>query len=158
MFNWPEFGDQLIIGKFCAIASGTQFIMGSANHRISSASTYPFAVFGGAWAEAVPPHLEQLPRKGDIVVGNDMWIGRQCTILPGVHIGDGAIVAACSVVSRDVEPYTIVGGNPAQLRKRRFEMCIRDSLRGMRQPKTTGISEHDQCVLVHFGNVPYHRK
>lgn len=121
LFNWPEFGDQLIIGKFCAIASGTQFIMGSANHRISSASTYPFAVFGGAWAEAVPPHLEQLPRKGDIVVGNDVWIGQQCTILPGVHIGDGAIVAACSVVSRDVEPYTIVGGNPAQLRKRRFD-------------------------------------
>ena len=76
LFNWPEFGAQLVIGKFCSIASGVQFLMGPANHRISSVSTYPFSVFGGAWAQQTPPHLDQLPRKGDIVVGNDVWLGR----------------------------------------------------------------------------------
>lgn len=121
LFNWPEFGDRLVIGKFCAIASGTKFIMGSANHRISSISTYPFAVFGGGWAEQVPPHLSQLPFKGDTVVGNDVWIGRESVIMPGVQIGDGAIVAAYSVVTKDVEPYTLVGGNPARPIKKRFD-------------------------------------
>lgn len=121
LFNWPEFGDKLIIGKFCAIASGTKFIMGPANHRTSSISTYPFAVFGGAWAESIPPHLEQLPRKGDIVIDNDVWIGRECVIMPGVTIGDGAIVAAYSVVVKDIEPYTVVGGNPAKAIKKRFD-------------------------------------
>ena len=120
LFNYPEFGDRLIIGKFCSIASGTQFIMGSANHRISSVSTYPFNVFGGVWRENTPPHLSQLPFKGDTVVGNDVWIGRKSVIMPGVRIGDGAIVAACSVVAGDVEPYTVVGGNPARPIKRRF--------------------------------------
>lgn len=121
LFNWPEFGDKLIIGKFCAIASGVQFIMGSANHRISSVTTYPFHVFGGAWADNTPPHLQQLPFKGDTVIGNDVWIGRNSVVLPGVHIGDGAIVAAQSVVAKDVAPYTVVGGNPARRIKNRFD-------------------------------------
>ena len=121
LFNWPEFGDRLVIGKFCAIASGVKFIMGSANHRLGSVSTYPFHVFGGAWAENTPEHLSQLPFKGDTVVGNDVWIGRESVIMPGVTIGDGAIVAACSVVTRDVEPYSLVGGNPARLIRRRFD-------------------------------------
>ena len=89
LFNWPQFGDRLVIGKFCAIGSGTQFIMGAANHRLGSASTYPFAVFGGRWAKRVPPHMAQLPRRGDTVVGNDVWFGRMCTVMPGVKIGDG---------------------------------------------------------------------
>ena len=121
LFNYPEFGDRLIIGKFCAIASGVRFIMGPANHRISSVTTYPFHVFGGAWAEHTPPHMDQLPRKGDTVIGNDVWIGRESVILPGVKIGDGAIVAACSVVSRDIPPYAVFGGNPARLVKMRFD-------------------------------------
>lgn len=121
LFNWPEFGDQLIIGKFCSIAQGTQFIMGPANHRISSVTAYPFSVFGGAWEANTPPHLDQLPRKGDTVIGNDVWLGRECVILPGVRIGDGAIVAARSVVSRDVPPYTVAAGNPARAVKRRFD-------------------------------------
>ena len=74
--------------------------MGPANHRLSSVTTYPFSVFGGTWEENTPPHLSQLPRKGDIVIGNDVWIGRECLILPGVHIGDGAIIAARSVLTR----------------------------------------------------------
>lgn len=121
LFNYPEFGDRLIIGKFCAIASGVRFIMGPANHRISSMTTYPFHVFGGAWAERTPPHMDQLPRKGDTVIGNDVWIGRESVILPGVKIGDGAIVAACSVVSGDIPPYAVFGGNPARLVKMRFD-------------------------------------
>jgi len=121
LFNWPEFGDRLIIGKFCQLASGVRFIMGSANHRLSSISTYPFNVMGGAWTAHTPPHLSQLPFKGDTVVGNDVWLGRECVVMPGVKIGDGAVVAAFSVVTRDVEPYTVVGGNPARFIKRRFD-------------------------------------
>lgn len=121
LYNWPEFGDKLVIGKFCAIGPHVKFIMGPANHRTSSVTTYPFAVFGEAWAQRVPPHLDQLPRKGDTVIGNDVWIGRGSVILPGVHIGDGCIIAACSVVTRDVEPYSVVGGNPASLIKKRFD-------------------------------------
>jgi virginiamycin A acetyltransferase len=121
LFNWPEFGDSLYIGKFCSIANGVQFIMGSANHRISSISTYPFNVFGGAWAENTPPHLSQLPFKGNTVIGNDVWIGRDSVIMPGVKIGDGAIIAAYSVVVKDIEPYTVAGGNPAKPIKRRFD-------------------------------------
>ena len=121
LFNWPEFGDRLIIGKFCSIASGTTFMMGSANHRTGSLSAYPFSVFGGAWEKAVPPHMSQLPFKGDTVVGNDVWLGRECRIMPGVKIGDGAIVAAYSVVAKNVEPYAVVGGNPARLIKKRFD-------------------------------------
>ena len=117
LFNYPEFGDKLIIGKFCSIASGTTFIMGPANHRISSVTTYPFHVFGGLWQERTPDHMAQLPYKGDLVIGNDVWIGRESVIMPGVKIGDGAIVAAYSVVTKDVPPYAVVGGNPARLIK-----------------------------------------
>ena len=120
LFNYPAFGDQLIIGKFCAIAAGTKFIMGPANHRISSVTTYPFNLMGHGW-EKVTPTLEQLPFKGDTVVGNDVWIGQNVTVLPGVHIGDGAIVAANSVVSRDIPPYVIAGGNPCRVIRPRFD-------------------------------------
>ena len=127
LFNYPEFGDRLIIGKFCALAQGTTFIMGPANHRIGSATTYPFNVFGGAWTEATPDHMSQLPRKGDTVLGNDVWLGRECVVMPGVKIGDGAIVAAYSVVTRDIAPYTVAGGNPARFIKNRFD----DELTGL---------------------------
>lgn len=121
LFNHPIFGDKLVIGKFCQIAHGTTFIMGAANHRLSSVSTYPFNVMGKAWHEVTPDHLSELPRKGDIVVGNDVWIGRESVIMPGVTIGNGAIVAAYSVVTKDVEPYSVVGGNPARFIKKRFD-------------------------------------
>lgn len=120
LFNYPEFGDHLVIGKFCQLASGVTFIMGPANHRLCSVTTYPFNVMGGAWSENTPPHMDQLPRKGDTIIGNDVWIGRKSVIMPGVKIGDGAIIAGYSVVSSNVEPYTIYGGNPARKIKNRF--------------------------------------
>ena len=128
LFNYPEFGDHLVIGKFCQIASGTKFIMGPANHRISSATTYPFNVFGGAWTENTPPHLAQLPCKGNTVIGNYVWIGRESIIMPGVKISDGAIIAAYSVVVKDVPAYTVYGGNPARFIKERFDAELKDLL------------------------------
>ncbi|MDE6727035.1 MAG: CatB-related O-acetyltransferase, partial [Oscillospiraceae bacterium] len=112
-------GDKLIIGKFCQIAAGVEFVMNGANHQMNAASTYPFYIFEG-WDEDVPT-LSNLPIKGDTVVGNDVWIGQNATILPGVHVGDGAIIGLNSTVASDVEPYTIVAGNPARLVRRRFD-------------------------------------
>jgi virginiamycin A acetyltransferase len=109
----------LIIGKFCALATGIKFIMNGANHKISGFSTYPFDIFGNGW-QRVAPQPEELPFKGDTVIGNDVWIGYEAVIMPGVKIGDGAIVATKSVVTKDVPPYSVVGGNPANLFKKRF--------------------------------------
>jgi virginiamycin A acetyltransferase len=110
-------GDRLIIGKFCQIASGARFIMNGANHSLDGFSTYPFKVFGGAWADAPLDSVS----KGDTVIGNDVWIGQGATFMPGVRIGDGAIIASGSLVSKDVAPYTIVGGNPAREIRTRFD-------------------------------------
>ncbi|NPC92946.1 Vat family streptogramin A O-acetyltransferase [Bacillus sp. WMMC1349] len=118
LYQYEFFGDKLIIGKFCSIGPGTTFIMNGANHRMDG-STYPFNIFGNGW-ESHTPILENLPIKGDTEVGNDVWIGRNVTIMPGVKIGDGAIVAAESVVTKNIEPYTVVGGNPLRLIKKRF--------------------------------------
>lgn len=117
--HYDFIGDKLIIGKFCAIAKGIKFIMNGANHRMNSISTYPFNIFGGELSKYAP-NISDLPYKGDTVIGNDVWIGQYVTILPGVKIGDGAIIAANSVVSKDVEPYDIVGGNPIKLIRKRF--------------------------------------
>lgn len=118
--HYEFIGDKLIIGRFCAIARGVEFIMNGANHRMGSVTTYPFNIMGGGWEKAAPS-LEELPYKGDTVIGNDVWIGQNAVILPGVHIGDGAIIAANAVVAANVAPYTIVGGNPARLIRRRFD-------------------------------------
>lgn len=107
---------KLIIGKFCQIAMGTKFIMSSANHPMSGFSTFPFFVFGDEWSNYTP----NLPPKKDTIIGNDVWFGHGCTIMPGVTIGDGAIIGARAVVTKDVPPYTIVGGNPAKPIRQRF--------------------------------------
>jgi len=112
-------GDKLIIGKFCAIARGAKFIMNGANHLLSGFSTYPFYVFGNGW-ERTAPAPGALPDKGDIVIGNDVWIGYEALIMPGVKIGNGAIVATRAVVTSDVPAYAVVAGNPARIVKRRF--------------------------------------
>jgi len=111
-------GDQLIIGKFCMIASDVKFIMNGANHLSHAISAYPFAVFGEGWSNAMEG--KSYPFKGNTVVGNDVWIGYNATIMGGVTIGDGAIIAANATVVKDVAPYSIVGGNPAKEIRKRF--------------------------------------
>lgn len=117
--HYDFIGDKLIIGKFCQIGAGVEFVMNGANHQMNAVSTYPFYIFG-FWDQSAPSK-EDLPFKGDTVVGNDVWIGQNSTILPGVHIGDGAIIGLNSVVTRDVPPYTIVAGNPAKTVRKRFD-------------------------------------
>ena len=112
-------GDKLIIGKFCQIASGVKFIMNGANHQMNTVSTFPFYIFNG-WQQNIPS-LSDLPLKGDTIIGNDVWIGQNATILPGVHIGDGAIIGMNSTVGSDVSPYTIVAGNPIKEIRKRFD-------------------------------------
>ncbi len=119
LYHFPFIGDKLVIGKFCAIARGVKFIMNGANHKLSGVSTYPFQIFGNGW-EKVMPTPGDLPFKGDTVVGNDVWIGYEALIMPGVKIGNGAIISSRSVVVSDVPSYTIVGGNPAKPIKQRF--------------------------------------
>lgn len=111
-------GDKLIIGKFCMIASDVTFIMNGANHLIQSISAYPFAIFGNGWEHAMDG--KSYPSKGDTIIGNDVWIGYNATIMAGVQIGDGAVIAANATVTKDVAPYAIVGGNPAYEIKKRF--------------------------------------
>ena len=120
LYHFPFIGDKLIIGKFCAIARGAKFIMNGANHKLSGISTYPFQIFGNGW-EKVMPKAGELPYKGDTLVGNDVWIGYEALIMPGVKIGNGAIVSSRSVVVSDVAAYTVVGGNPAKPIKQRFD-------------------------------------
>jgi virginiamycin A acetyltransferase len=117
-YHFDFVGDKLIIGKFCMIASDVKFIMNGANHLTDSMSSYPFAIFGNGWENAMEG--KSYPQKGNIDIGNDVWIGYNATIMAGVNIGDGAIIAANSTITRDVEPYTIVGGNPAKKIRKRF--------------------------------------
>ena len=117
LYEWN--GDRLIIGKFCQIAAGVEFLMNGANHQMNAVSTFPFYTLEG-W-EMAPPERANLPLKGDTVIENDVWIGQNAVILPGVHIGNGAVIGASSVVGRDVEDYTIVIGNPARVLRRRFD-------------------------------------
>ncbi|WP_024851996.1 Vat family streptogramin A O-acetyltransferase [Hydrogenovibrio kuenenii] len=127
LYHYPFIGDKLIIGKFCAIATNVKFIMNGANHKMSGLSTYPFGIFGQGW-EAAIPKPEDLPFKGNTEIGNDVWIGYNATIMPGVKIGHGAIIAAESVVVKDIPPYAIVGGNPAQVVRMRFNQDEIDKL------------------------------
>jgi virginiamycin A acetyltransferase len=117
LYNYGD--DRLIIGKFCAIATGVKFIMGGANHKLDAISTYPFPIFGNGW-EGEMDQLLNLPSRGDTIIGNDVWIGYESTIMPGVTIGDGAVIAAKSVVVKDIPAYAIAGGNPATVIRHRF--------------------------------------
>ncbi|WEP01107.1 CatB-related O-acetyltransferase (plasmid) [Streptomyces sp. FXJ1.172] len=112
--------ERLVIGKYCAIASGTTFLMAGAGHPAMGVSTYPFTMFGGRWAEQTLDIVTAMPSRGDTVVGNDVWFGYRATVMAGVRIGDGAIIAAGAMVTADVPPYTIVGGNPARPIRQRF--------------------------------------
>jgi virginiamycin A acetyltransferase len=118
LYHYPFIGDKLIIGKFCALSHGVKFIMNGGNHKLSGISTYPFQIFGGGWEKAMP-EAGYLPLKGDTVIGNDVWIGFDSLIMPGVGIGNGAIIASRSVVVSDIPAYTVAGGNPAKVIKER---------------------------------------
>ena len=115
LFDFSE--DKLMIGKFCQIATGVRFLMNGANHPMEGYSTYPFKVFGKSWSN-VPLDVKS---RGNIVIGNDVWIGNAATIMHGVTIGDGAIIGTNALVTKDVAPYTVVGGNPATFIKKRFD-------------------------------------
>ncbi len=131
LYHFDFIGDRLIIGKFCAVGTGVKFIMNGGNHAIGGFSSYPFRIFGGAWERNLPTDFA-FPHRGDTVVGNDVWLGYGGLIMPGVKIGDGAIVATRAVVTRDVPPYAIVGGNPARIIRMRFDEATIAALLGMR--------------------------
>lgn len=149
LYHYPFVGDKLVIGKFCALARGVKFVMNGANHKLSGISTYPFSIFGNGW-EKVMPAMSDLPYKGDTVVGNDVWIGYEALVLPGVIIGNGAIVAARSVVTADVPAYTIVGGNPAKPIKARFSPDVVEKLETLSwwNWPIAVITQHLECIVA----------
>ncbi len=128
-YHFEHLGDRLVIGRYCAIAAGVQFVMNGANHRLDGFSTYPFAIFGKGWED--PGHDWASGSRGDTVIGNDVWIGTEAMILPGVTIGDGAIIGSRAVVASDVPAYGIAVGNPARTVKRRFDGATIERLLGI---------------------------
>jgi virginiamycin A acetyltransferase len=124
LYHFDFIGDKLIIGKFCQIASDVRFIMNGGNHAIDGFSTFPFRAFGHEWQD-VPLNPDY---KGDTIIGNDVWIGNSVTIMPGVNVGDGAILASNALITKDVAPYQIVGGNPAKLIRERFDVQTTQAL------------------------------
>jgi virginiamycin A acetyltransferase len=129
LYHFDFIGDRLVIGRYCSIAAEARFIMNGGNHPTTWLTTYPFPIFGHGWEVATPPDW---PNRGDTVVGNDVWIGYGATIMPGVHIGDGAVVATAAVVTKDVPAYAIVGGNPATILRYRFDEATIARLLAMR--------------------------
>lgn len=121
LYHFDFVGDRLIIGKFCMIARGVRFVMNGGTHATSGFSTYPFNVFGEGWDAGFDPSTWEKENRGDTRLDHDIWLGRDATVMPGIHIGSGAIVAACSVVTKDVPPYAIVAGNPARVVRMRFD-------------------------------------
>ena len=121
LYHYPIHREKLIIGKFCSIACGTKFLFNCANHTLKSLSTYTFPLFYEEWELEKSNITTAWDNKGDIVIGNDVWIGYEAVIMAGVHIGDGAIIAARAVVTKDVPPYTIVGSTPAKEIRKRFD-------------------------------------
>ena len=128
LYHYPVNRDKLIIGKYGSIACGAKFVFTSANHTMKSLSTYPFSIFWEQFSLLPENVTDAWDNKGDIVIGNDVWIGYEAVIMPGVHIGDGAIIGTRAVVTRDVEPYTIVGGVPAKPIRKRFDQETIDKL------------------------------
>lgn len=121
LYHYDFVGDRLVIGRFCALAEGVVFVMNGANHAMSGFSTFPFNIFGHGWEQGFDVTTWEAENRGDTIVGHDVWIGMGATVMPGVTIGHGAIVAARSVVTHDVPPYAIVGGNPARTMRMRFD-------------------------------------
>ena len=158
LYHYPINHDRLIIGKFCSIACGAKFLFNSANHTLSSLSTYPFPLFFEEWGLDIRQVTDAWDNKGDIVVGNDVWIGCEAIIMAGVTIGDGAIIGTRAVVTKDVPPYTIVGGVPAKPIKKRFpEETISELLKIQWWNWPTGkIAEN--IAAIQSGNMDQLRK
>lgn len=129
LYHYPINNDRLIIGKFCSIACGAKFIFNCANHTLKSLSTYTFPLFFEEWDLPKAEVASAWDNKGDIVIGNDVWIGYDAVIMAGVTIGDGAIIGTRAVVTKDVEPYSIVGGVPAKEIRKRFAPDVIERLR-----------------------------
>ena len=121
LYHYDFIGDRLVIGRFTALARDVRFIMNGANHMMDGFSTYPFSIFANGWEEGFDPAAYRSAWRGDTIVGNDVWMGMEAMVMPGVTIGDGAIVASRSVVTGDVAPYAVVGGNPAREIRKRFD-------------------------------------
>lgn len=132
LYHYPINHDRLVIGKFCSIACGAKFIFTSANHTLSSLSTYPFPIFFEDWELPSKEITRAWDNKGDIIIGNDVWIGYEAVIMSGVHIGDGAVIGTRAVVTKNVEPYTIVGGIPAKPIRKRFDNETIQKLQSLR--------------------------
>ena len=132
LYHYPINKDRLIIGKFCSIACGAKFLFNSANHKMASLSTYTFPLFFEEWGLKKENVAQAWDQKGDIMIGNDVWIGYEAVILSGVTIGDGAVIGSRAVVTKDVPPYTIVGGVPAKTIRRRFDEDTVEELLGLR--------------------------
>ncbi|WP_319497136.1 CatB-related O-acetyltransferase [uncultured Cohaesibacter sp.] len=128
LYHYDFLGDRLFIGKFCALATGVTFIMNGANHDMSGISTYPFAIMGGSWGEGFDIDAFRQLSRGDTCIGNDIWMGRNARVMPGVTIGSGAIIGAEAVVASDVPDYAIVVGNPGRVIRRRFADDVVDRL------------------------------
>ena len=139
LYHYPINGDKLVIGKFCSIACGAKFLFTSANHTLRSLSTYPFPLFFEEWGLDKAHMAQAWDNKGDITIGNDVWIGYEAILLSGVTIGDGAIIGTRAVVTQDVPPYTIVGGVPAKPIRRRFDDATIDALLHLRQMGYEGV-------------------
>lgn len=132
LYHYPVNGDRLIIGKFCSIACGAKFLFTSGNHSMQSLSTYTFPVFFDEWGLDVKNIRDAWDSKGDTIIGNDVWIGYEAVILSGVTVGDGAIIGSRAVVTRDVPPYTVVGGVPARPIRKRFDDATIERLETLR--------------------------
>lgn len=124
LHHYPETGDRLVIGRFCAIADGVRFVMNGATHAMGGFSTFPFNIFGHGWERGFDPATWEAENRGDTVVGHDVWIGTEAMILPGARIGSGAIIGARSVVSGEVPPYALAAGNPARVVRLRFPEAV----------------------------------
>ena len=157
LYHYPVNGDKLKIGKFCSIACGAKFLFTSGNHALKSLSTYTFPLFFEEWGLDAKDIRSAWDNKGDIVIGNDVWIGYEAVIMSGVKIGDGAIIGTRAVVTKDVEPYTIVGGVPAKPIRKRFDDETIKALEALRwwdwefdeiQRKLPAIQSGDLAQLV----------
>jgi len=153
LYHYPINHDQLMIGRFCSIACGAKFIFTSANHTMSSLSTYPFPLFFEEWELNKADVTDAWDKKGDIVVGNDVWIGYEAVIMSGVTIGDGAIVGTRAVVTKDVPPYTIVGGVPAKPIRKRFTDEIISELLKFQWWNWTENKTKKNIALIQSGSI-----